>query len=65
MRGGEVGRLEGAAPDRVVVIEFPDRAAARAWFDDPDYQAIRGLRQSVSETDILLVEGAQTTNGSR
>ena len=45
-------------PGRVVVIEFPDAAAARAWYDDPDYVAIRGLRQEVSDIDLVIVEGA-------
>ena len=58
VRGGAIDVLEGQAPDRVVVIEFPDRGAARAWFEDPDYQDIRGLRQSASETDIFVVESA-------
>jgi uncharacterized protein (DUF1330 family) len=57
VRGGRVDPLEGAAPGRVIVMEFPDAAAARAWYDDPDYQAIIGLRQSAAETDILIVEG--------
>ncbi len=58
VRGGAVERLEGRVPERVVVIEFPDAAAARAWYDDPDYVAIRGLRTSASDTDLMIVEGA-------
>jgi len=58
VRGGRVDPLEGPAPDRVIVMEFPDAAAAHAWYDDPEYQAIIALRQSAAETDILLVEGA-------
>jgi uncharacterized protein (DUF1330 family) len=57
VRGGAIDPLEGTIPDRVVVMEFPDAAAARAWYDDPDYVAIRGLRRSASETDMLIVEG--------
>jgi uncharacterized protein (DUF1330 family) len=57
VRGGRIQSLEGAAPDRVVVIEFPDADAARAWYEDPDYQAIIALRQSAAETDILIVDG--------
>jgi uncharacterized protein (DUF1330 family) len=58
VRGGRIDALEGPAPDRVIVMEFPDAAAARAWYDDPEYQAIIALRRSAAETDILLVEGA-------
>lgn len=58
VRGGGVERLEGDwDPLRVVVVEFPDRAAARAWYDSPDYAPLRALRREVSDTDIVLVEG--------
>ena len=57
VRGGRFDALEGTRPDRVVVIEFADAAAARAWYDDPDYVAIRGLRQSASEVDLVIAEG--------
>jgi len=58
VRGGRVDVLEGNPPGRVVVIEFPDAAAARAWYDDPDYEAIKGLRQQAAETDLVIVDGA-------
>ena len=57
VRGGRIDVLEGDPPDRVVVIEFPDAAAARAWYDDPDYLAIRGLRHDGAETELVIVEG--------
>ncbi len=61
VRGGPLEPLEGAGhpPLRMVVMEFPDQAAARAWYGSPDYVALRELRQSVSETDIVLVEGVR------
>jgi uncharacterized protein (DUF1330 family) len=59
VRGGPVEALEGAwEPLRVVVMEFPDRAAARAWYESDDYQAIAPIRQGASTTDIILVDGA-------
>jgi uncharacterized protein (DUF1330 family) len=59
VRGGAVTSLEGGwDPQRVVVIEFPDVAAARGWYDDPDYQPLKADRQAHSETRIILVEGA-------
>jgi uncharacterized protein (DUF1330 family) len=58
-RGGDVEVIEGDwDPQRIVVLEFPDRAAARAWYEDPDYQRLRALRQSASDTDLILVDGA-------
>jgi uncharacterized protein (DUF1330 family) len=59
IRGGAIEVVEGGfGSDRIVVMEFPDEAAARAWYDDPEYVEARRLRQEASETDILLVEGA-------
>ena len=59
VRGGPVEVLEGAwEPLRIVVMEFPDRAAARAWYESADYQAIAPIRQGASTTDIILVDGA-------
>jgi uncharacterized protein (DUF1330 family) len=58
VRGGPVEVLEGGpAPLRVVVMEFPDSAAARGWYESPEYQEIVPIRQGASTTDIVLVEG--------
>lgn len=59
VRGGAVEAKEGAPPaGRVVVIEFPDMAAARRFYDSPDYQAILPLRLAASRGRLYLVEGA-------
>jgi len=58
VRGGEQETLEGDWPGiRIVVIEFPDAAAARAWWDSEAYAPLKELRRSASVTDIVLVEG--------
>lgn len=58
VRGGAVEAKEGAPPaGRVVVIEFPDMAAARRFYDSPDYQAILPLRLAASRGRLYLVEG--------
>ena len=57
-RGGEQLSLEGDwEPKRIVIIEFPDMDAARGWYESDDYAPLRELRQSASDTDIVLVEG--------
>ena len=59
VRGGEVALLDGEWDTRrIVVIEFPDMAAARAWFESDDYAPLRELRRSASTTNIILVDGA-------
>ena len=43
---------------RVVVIEFPDMAAAKAWYGSAEYGPLVKLRQSASTGSLLLIEGA-------
>jgi uncharacterized protein (DUF1330 family) len=58
VRGGAVEVLEGQwDPLRVVVAEFPDADAARAWWTSDEYEPLKALRRGASETDIVLVEG--------
>jgi uncharacterized protein (DUF1330 family) len=59
VRGGASTPLEGSWPtQRIVVMEFPDADAARAWWTSEEYEAIKPLRRGASETNIILVEGA-------
>ena len=59
VRGGANEVLEGDwHPSRVIVIEFPDMAAAKAWYDSSDYKPLITLRQSASTGPLILVEGA-------
>lgn len=57
--GGAMDKLEGDAssPGALVILEFPDMDAARAWYNDPDYAPMITLRQSGSTGDIFAVEG--------
>jgi uncharacterized protein (DUF1330 family) len=57
-RGGAVHVLEGDwSPKRLVVLEFPTAAKAKAWWDSSDYAAARRLRQSCSSAEMVVVEG--------
>ncbi len=59
VRGGAHEVLEGSwEPGRLVIMEFPDHAAARAWYDSPEYVELRAQRQANGETDMVMVEGA-------
>jgi len=45
VRGGKADLLEGApAPEREVVIEFPDADTARRWYQSEEYQAAPSTR---------------------
>jgi len=58
IRGGESELLEGEWPtQRIVLIEFPDAAAARAWWESEEYAPLKQMRRDASDTNILLVEG--------
>ena len=53
----EAETIEGQpAGARVVVLEFPDRAAFRAWYDSPAYQAVIGLRLGSTNGFGVLVD---------
>jgi uncharacterized protein (DUF1330 family) len=59
VRGGTTEPLEGDwHPPRLVILEFPDVEAGRAWWNSPEYEPAKALRQSCAETDMLLVQGA-------
>ncbi len=58
VRGGEQETLEGDWPGvRIVVMEFDDADAARAWWNSEEYAPLKELRRGASVTDIVLVEG--------
>jgi uncharacterized protein (DUF1330 family) len=59
VRGGAVTPVEGEAPTgRVVVLEFPDVDAARAWYESDAYQAVLPFRLASATTRAFIVEGA-------
>ncbi|HWE72400.1 MAG TPA: DUF1330 domain-containing protein [Stellaceae bacterium] len=45
-------------PERITVIEFPDMAQLRRWYDSQDYAALKEIRKENSASDIVAVEGA-------
>jgi uncharacterized protein (DUF1330 family) len=57
-RGGKTEVLEGVARARNVVIEFASMEDALACYHSPEYTAARKIRQTVSEGEFILVEGA-------
>ena len=58
VRGGHVETLEGAwSPTRLVILEFPSAAQAKAWWDSKEYAEAKILRQASSRGQFLLVEG--------
>lgn len=59
-RGGPAELLEGAGqPRRVVLMEFPDADAARAWYSSPEYLEARAARAESATARFVLVEGIE------
>ncbi|MGQ5701929.1 DUF1330 domain-containing protein [Sandaracinobacteroides sp. A072] len=50
--------LEGAFGNdaSMVISEWPDKEAARTFWNSPDYAAIRKLREGIAECQVLLIE---------
>jgi uncharacterized protein (DUF1330 family) len=58
VRGGTRIALEGEWPGpRLVVLEFPDYAAAHAFAGDPDYAPFIAVRQATTESRIVIADG--------
>jgi uncharacterized protein (DUF1330 family) len=49
---------DDARPERITVIEFPDMAQLRHWYDSQDYAKLKEIRKENSASDIVAVEGA-------
>lgn len=60
VRGGEVTPVEGdPGLQRVVVLEFADMPALRAFYDSPEYAPLIALRASATVSNVALVEGVR------
>ncbi len=56
---GQPEIMEGdPATLRVVVIEFADKDAAKAWYNSDAYQKIIPLRQQGCRSTLILMDGA-------
>lgn len=49
--------MEGPWEGDLVVIAFPDIAAARGWYASPGYQAILALRTENSRSAAIILDG--------
>ena len=58
VRGGQHKVLEGNwQPHRLVLLEFPTREQAMAFWNSPEYVAVKRFRQESAQLDIVLVDG--------
>jgi uncharacterized protein (DUF1330 family) len=57
-RGGATEVLEGDwTPRRCVLLEFPDMQRFRAWWDSPEYQPLRRLRERTTRSNLVVTQG--------
>jgi len=57
-RGGAIEVLEGTwSPKRLVIIEFPDMAALKAFYESPAYRPLIELRNRTATSRVLALEG--------
>lgn len=57
VHGGGKTILEGSWTGDLIVIGFPDRAAALGWYGSAAYQRILALRTDHAEGDVMIVDG--------
>jgi uncharacterized protein (DUF1330 family) len=63
VRGGQMNVLEGSwTPTRIVILEFPSYQKAHDWWHSAEYAPAKKLRQRLSTTDLLIVEGHNPTS---
>jgi uncharacterized protein (DUF1330 family) len=54
----DVDIVEGSWPfTRTVLIEFPSKQRARAWYESEEYQAVVGLRHDSATSNLVIAAG--------
>lgn len=60
VRGGAFSVVEGEWPlPRLVIIEFPSRAAAEDWYGSPEYQKLLPLRLKSTVGNAVIADGVE------
>ena len=54
---GALETVEGEPADGVVVLEFPDREAAKTWYYSEEYQAKAVFRKQAAPYRAFIVDG--------
>lgn len=49
--------LEGSPPHVTVVMKFPSKEAAKAWYNSEEYKAVKHHRTDNSEGDMVVIDG--------
>lgn len=62
VRGGASEILEGkwSPPERMVVVEFDSVEQAKRFYDSPEYQAARKVRENAAQMNMLVIAGVES-----
>jgi len=56
--GSQVVAVDGDAPKRVVIYEYPSLEALEGWRNDPEYVKVRRIGEKFATYHTFAVEGA-------
>ena len=60
--GGDLQVIEGDWPlHRIVMLEFPDKAAFEGWYFSPDYQALKLIRDRTVHSKAFGIGGFEAS----
>lgn len=64
LRGPGAELLEGSFGDgaSMVISEWPDKDAARAFWNSPEYAEAKKLREGIADCQVLLIEAAKISS---
>ena len=54
---GAMECIEGEDADGIVILEFPDTAAAKDWYNSEDYQSRAHYRMQAAPYRAFIIEG--------
>lgn len=58
VQGTEPTTIEGDwKPERMVILEFPEREKAEAFLSDPEIQSLFKIRHDTTTSKLVLVDG--------
>lgn len=58
VRGGKISHHEGNwKPKRMVVVKFPNREKAMAFYDSKEYGKFKLIRNKVADSNLIFVDG--------
>lgn len=65
LRGPGAEMLEGnfGHGASMVISEWPNRAAAHAFWNSPEYAEAKKLREGIADCQVLLIDGPQINAG--